>query len=290
MLIKQLVNFCDTQYKRSARCPDCTNQCLGSCEKCLDAIHFSKTDRSYNCKNISNFYVCKYIFKYSSEIHHLLKNLKSLPKFNEYNIMSIGCGPCTELAGVIKYAKQDGHDIPVNYIGFDMNRIWTPIHVEIEKMFKVNCITGTVRFIYGDAYKIIRRMDTSNLGWRPNILLLQYVLSDLRKSKINVTSFLAELNEHVIPLMPKNSYIIINDINHFTVRPYFERLSDLVSNNYNTWIFKGHYKNNNKKAYEYGVCHKSNSLTSQIPPSILLKYSPWLFCSSAQMVIKKKEA
>lgn len=291
MLIDKLVDFCNKSYQLCGKCSKCLNTCQGSCEKCLDAIHFSKIDRPYNCCNIANFYVCKYIYKYSSEIYYLIKELKSLRKYEEYNIVSIGCGPCTELAGILNYLIKTGRERPVNYVGFDMNKIWQPIHKEILAIVADYPFRVTVRFFYADAYKMINRLlDQTQVTWRPNLLILQYVLSDLVKSKINVNDFLSKLNENIVPRMPINSYILLNDINHnIKARDYFDKLEKMISKNHRTWVFQGHFHNNNKQAYEYGQKHKSNLIMSRVPTNIRSKYNPWEFCSSAQMVVKKRD-
>ena len=95
MPISQLVNFCNSRYDRSSKCTDCDEQCVG-CERCLDNMHFLRTQRRYECGNISDFYVCKYVYKYASEIDYLLDSVNFhnlLNEFNDYRILSIGCGP-----------------------------------------------------------------------------------------------------------------------------------------------------------------------------------------------------
>jgi hypothetical protein len=269
------------------KCTQCNNDCPGDCESCLEAIHFNKTNRRYDCPNLVYYYVCKYIHKYSSEIDHLFASLKSLRTFTEYSVISIGCGPCTELAGLYNYLSRTSSGRPVSYVGFELNYLWQPVHNEIDAVLANSPFPVTTRFIYGDAIKLVRRLNKDQIEWRPNLLILQYVISDLVKSRASVPAFLDSLHEQVVRFMPENSYIIFNDINHFSASDNFERFERIISREYETWVHRAHYKNPWKKTAQYGVERSSNLLTSSIPPAIMSAYNPWTRCTSAQMVIKK---
>ena len=75
MLIDDLVEYCDEQYQ-SGECGACTgkdrcvNECDGNCKLCLDDIHFYEQQRrtQYDCERLLYYYVCRYSYKYCSEI------------------------------------------------------------------------------------------------------------------------------------------------------------------------------------------------------------------------------
>ena len=202
MTVSDLVKFCHSKHDRATICDVCPNECQGECEECLDVIHFDKIKREYNCSNITYFYVCKYAYKYSSEIDYLFSPLKAIHNFPSYDIMSIGCGPCTELLGILSYMLRERESKDVTYVGFDINRIWEEIHDYLRKMRDDSSVDLNFKFIYGDAFKIIQKLDLKNLKWRPNILILQYVISDMVKRGGNVGSFLKNIVSQVIRYMP----------------------------------------------------------------------------------------
>jgi len=285
-MIDEVLKYCSRNYNRRQKCPDCQNVCQGSCECCLNAIHFCKIYRPYNCTNIANYYTCKYSCKYSSEIDILLSKLKSLKSYDSFNVLSIGCGPCTDLMGLYRYIKCENIDRELTYMGFDMNPIWKSIHLFIISLFESN-YSVKIRFSYSDACISIPRLDLSKITWRPNILILQYVLSDMNKSGVSIKDFINNLIEKIIPYMPIYSYVIINDINHMETRKWFEYFERIFCKNYTSWKYKGYFKSNTKKSYSYGTQHDTNKLTCN-PPSEITKFNPWLFCSSAHMVLKKR--
>lgn len=275
--------FVESKYK----CDHCENNCQGGCEECLNAIHFSHDDRPYNCSNIVYFYTCKYTYKYSSEVDILISKLKSLKSFKAFNVLSIGCGPCTELIGLLRCSERSGFNKPITYAAFEMNEIWKPIHGFFIDQFK-NLSNNNIRFSYSDACQAIPRLNLRNVEWKPNILILQYVLSDMDKASMQIKPFIDDLFSKVISYMPLYSYIIINDINHWKARQWFDYLKNKFNKKYIAWNYRGYFENNNRKAYEYGTMHTSNRLTCPVDNVIDRKYHPWKFCSSAHLVLKKR--
>lgn len=152
-MINSLVDFCSQNYSKIIPCPGCDNDCQGGCEDCLDAIHFDKISRRYNCKNIASFYACKYAYKYSSEIDRLFSSLKTWKTHPFLNILSIGCGPCTELIGIIRSVKKCQFGGKIDYVGFDINPIWVPIHEFYKQKSNVAVKGIGLRYFYQDVYK-----------------------------------------------------------------------------------------------------------------------------------------
>lgn len=98
MFINQIVNYCSSNYvdKRDKRCNGCQNDCSGSCKNCLHNIFWGKKIQRYNCSNIVNFYVCRYIYRFASEIEYILNKVYSFNLLKRLDILSIGCGPSTD--------------------------------------------------------------------------------------------------------------------------------------------------------------------------------------------------
>jgi thiol-disulfide isomerase/thioredoxin len=254
----------------------------------LEAIHFRKISRSYNCQNIANFYVCKYIYKCASEIDHLITRFKDIASLDTYDILSIGCGPCSELAGLLNFLSRSKQKPQISFIGIDSNELWKPIHERIQVIVTSYDNVPKVRFLYGDALKIIPRFNARQVKWRPNILILQYLISDMKKAGVNIENFVVDLSTNIVPIMPAESYIILNDINHYWATDYFDCFEKYVTRNYATQVYRTHFQNRNRNAFAYGDQYTTNSITTQIPTEIDARFDPWAFCTSAQMVIRKR--
>ena len=103
MLIDDLVEYCDEQYQ-SGECGACTgkdrcvNECDGNCKLCLDDIHFHEQQRrtQYDCERLLYYYVCRYSYKYCSEMIYALRQI-DLSDYPYFHILSMGCGGAPDL-------------------------------------------------------------------------------------------------------------------------------------------------------------------------------------------------
>jgi hypothetical protein len=150
----------------------------------------------------------------------------------------------------------------------------------MEKFNKNNII----KYIYGDIFTL-----KNVTKFKPNILILQYLLSDMKANNMNIEEFLNKMISYVIDVMPQNSFIIINDINHnIQARDYFDFFIKILHEKYHIQENKYHFHNNNKEyTHKYGTMYENNNILMDIPENINEKYSPWEFCTSAQTIIKK---
>ncbi len=275
--IPELVTYCDESYARQEKqCADCQNEnCEGRCSRCFNSIHSFNSTRDYDCQNLIYHYVCEYIYAKSSEIAHLFVRHAELNQLQELRILSIGCGPASELFGI-------NHSLPnslITYKGFDLNSLWTNIHERITNSVQNNP-NRNISFYNANVFE-----QYPQLNYVPNVLILSYLISHLPKVGINVNGFLTTLRDEIISTMPINSYIIINDTNHLTVRDNFQVLLNLLNENgtysASRYRFKGYQY--------YGERHHTDDLIVPIPQTIRNKYETWRECgSTAQMVIKKE--
>lgn len=288
MFIPVLTSHCFYKYRHKEQCQGCPYTCTKICGDCLGAIHLKKIRRNYDCDNLIYFYVCKYIYKYSSEIEYVQYLLTHLYIRSNINIISIGCGPCTELAGILNFLKKRENIIPIQFFGFEANGLWKPVHDTITEILKEYYPFVTPHFNYGDAQIQIKNHNMDL--YKPHMLILNYLISDLVRNQIDTSAFLQVLNSSIISFMTPNSYLLLNDINHNKeARNYFEIFEKLINSNYHTNVIRMHFTNNNKPDYiHYGSQHPNNILTTSILPIIQSTFNPWEFCSSAQMIIHKK--
>ena len=110
-MLNGLVRLCDERYQ-SYQCESCSFgiYCPHDCEKCLEYIHFPQrapSERKYDCKRMMDFYVCKYAHKYTSELIYAFLMLRDLCSKRHLNVLSIGCGPCTDLLA-LDYLVNEG--------------------------------------------------------------------------------------------------------------------------------------------------------------------------------------
>ena len=290
MPINDLVRFSNSEYLiRNSQCPDCPNReqgkCLSTnCSTCFQDMFFGGK-RTFNCICSTHSYVCRYIYQYSSEILHLLKVLKPFfvdeegnAKMQNINILSIGCGPCSEAFGFDLFLKEIKYTGNVIFNGYDSNTIWETVHNKVKSVlpFEVNLYSENC-FDY---------IDSISEYTYPNVLIMNYLLSDICKHG-NINDFIDSVTENIIDKMPPRSIIIVNDINFLIPRDYYKIL-----------IRKANISNNAGQislsfiGYDYGQKYNYNhtffSLNEKSINYLITKYGTKTSCTSAQLVILKK--
>lgn len=286
-ILNKLIHKCNEAYitDDGAECKLCDEMCQGDCYRLLRDIHYGKKTR-YKCKRVINFYLPKYAYRYAHEIEMLLQiNTEIIKEYECLRVMSIGCGPATELLGIVKYAS----DIfkRANYIGIDLNKKWDIIHNFYEGILDHNV---KVKFYYDDIFKLVSSINQTRKKLNTNIVFFQYVISDMVKylEKSQVIKFLSDFRDVILEFLPINSLIIMNDINHpnLTKDIYEEFYSILDNKKYmiNRYYFNPQYNN---YCLEYGTEIDGSLGNYQIPDYIEERYNPWSICKSAAIVIRK---
>ena len=295
MLIDELVNRCytrDIQRDREVRCTYCRYKeyCTGNCQDCLKNIHFQNSGfhREYDCPHMADCYYCKYAYRYASEIVYGLEVFKKVFKnnfdYNELNVLSVGCGPCTDLAG-IDFLRNTGElkFNRLNYVGVDpLVNVWGQIWDDIQ-----NCYDG-INILPQDIFQYVIQDN-----WVPDIIIFQYVLSDMRKisDKGQILEFINDMANFINSHNDKPICILCNDINLSVGRgggrDFFEEMVNRINEPRDYW--RKHFNNSNRDGhFEYGIQYDSNSLVfGEIPEVIMSKYNPYTSCASAQMLIVK---
>lgn len=291
MLINEIVSSCDKRYLNK-ECSNCSygENCPNRCDKCLHYIHSpseAPAPRKYDCPNMADFYVCKYSYKYTSEMIYALRQLRDIKGRKSLKVLSIGCGPCTELFA-LDYLKETGKYKyeEIEFRGIDPLRdVWGNIHKEIKRYNND---------VYANKFfnkNIIELIDTIiEVRWLPQLVVFQYVFSDMQKntSRTEINRFIDKLSEFINNMMEYDTYIVLNDINLSTRwgggREYFDAILSKV---HNCSYFRYHFSNSNKpNHFHYGEEYDDNSLIINIPRDIR-QYDPYNSCASAQLLIKK---
>lgn len=295
MLLETIVDHCHSAYK-VLKCEKCNHpdKCPGqnSCKDCLEQVHFPTrhTDgkKDCDCDRMINFYVCRYSFKYASEMLYLMRESEALKKIKAYYVLSIGCGACQDLMALEKYCTECDEDKTISYYGVDINKRWESIH-EIIKNYHSKIIKETT-FDYFDA---VKEFDDRRIR-DANVLVLQYVISHFYNTNqiSKIKDFFSCIVNNIIAHKQRNNpfIILINDVNsNNRGRDYFKVLSDKVKAaglHSPDPPFSFYFDHNIlHEGQKYGKKHLNNNILYEIPQELQL-YEPWKTCSSAQMLIE----
>ena len=243
-MINDFIGFSNQTYNREHRCGDCPNECpeTGNCEQCLENVHYGIGGRTYNCTNILNYYIGKYTYKYSSEIGHVF-NYQRFGNFQEYNVLSLGCGPCTDYFGISNSISNNNRNIDLNYLGIDINRDWNPVHNWIDGRSNNN-----YDILYMDVFDFLANPAQHLNGYVPNIVIVNYLISDLIKAGYDIDTFVNLFEQNVFRGLSANSYLIINDynrgVNQNDPRTHYSSFVHAIRENSNVDCFYAHFRHN----------------------------------------------
>ncbi len=296
MLIYELVEKCNMRNESKIiqkQCEGCTygDECPHDCKKCLEYVHFPNRApemRHYDCVHMADCYYCKYSFRYASEIVYGLKQFADIRKKDNLRVMSVGCGPCTELAA-IDYLRHQNY---LNYKGLEflgidpLDEVWVNIWGDIKKYFG-----GGIYFLNKNMLEIVDVIIEKQ--WVPDLIIFQYVFSDMYKNhkQEDIENFIEKLAAFLDGQIGKSIYILANDTNlsiqYSGGREFFDILRNKIR--MPKIIREYHFDNmNREKHYEYGEEYRRNDLVfDNIPDEIHELYEPFESCTSAQLLIKK---
>lgn len=200
-----LINYCYQQYTAIPPCSDCAmgnsrkNECE-DCYNCLKHVHsYSNHTDHYSCKKITYNYILKHGHRYASEIEKAIADIKPyLDRTRPVYILSVGCGPSTELYGAV----QALNGMTISYMGIDRNPIWNEIqNFNIDRFGQTPHI---VQYTSEDFFSFIKDR------WA-DILILNYFFSDLIKFSPDITDdFINKLADLINNGIFK--WVVINDI------------------------------------------------------------------------------
>ena len=277
-LLEQMIEYCDQMYSEY-QCDECTGHaCSHSCKECLDDIHFhrNRIRSKYDCEKLLYYYVCRYSYKYCSEIIYAL-NMIDPSKFPYFKILSLGCGGAADLMA-FDYCSENDEEI--YYHGVDINTYWDNIHSKISEIYP--------HASFKTGFDI--KTDIPSLSSkRFNVIIIEYLISYLYSQDSTVViDLFDDLIEQVISNKPQTSpmLIIINDVdNTDLVTGVFDGFSSkLKTKGYDTKVKK--YRFNNISYYKGSILHDSNNNHFDIPISIKSEYCVAIKCTSAQLIIE----
>lgn len=280
-LIGEMVGYCDYMYSNS-QCRVCTGlNCSHNCKKCLDDIHFHSNNirTKYDCERLLYYYLCRYSYKYCSEIVYALNEIE-LSNYPYFNIISLGCGGAADLMA-FDYLLDNNANI--YYHGVDINQYWDDIHHKITSLYPTASFSTN--------FDIEKDMHKLN-AYSYNVVIIEYLISYLYSpdliGKRRVEKLFDDLIEYVVRNKSQDSpmLIIINDVDSKnTGRDEFEKLKlKLKNKGYGIKVYKRHFKKNSY--YENSIKYKSSQNLFECPWYFQQEYCVALRCESAQMIIE----
>lgn len=288
-LIDTLAAFCENQYHSYGECKPCSHpsgMCSGSCRNCSEEVNYHRGNGrlDYNCQKFIYYYVCRYSWKYCSEMIYALESI-DCRKYPEFHILSIGCGGAPDLMAL-------GHIINcqtnISYNGYDKNSYWKPVHTAIQQYmnsrgyYNINFQNRDIFEAFQEKSGPISYDNHNSVVYRCyNMVVLEYLISHfpLEKRDIMTEKLFDGLIQYILPHRVSNSpfLIIINDIDHITVIKYFDRLIHKLQNSRYQFTVFTHFFNRGKEI---------NRNRFEIPSSIKQVFNCAVKCTSAQMIVE----
>lgn len=248
-------------------------------------------------------YLCKYGYQFTGEIiEGLASIIQYLRKLPHFNILSLGCGPCTELFASYKFANHLAKS--VDYRGVDLTSTkWSTFHNSISSLQP-----DSVHFIYDDCLQYLSKLEKES--WRPNIIFMNYLISSLCKVNSQPEQNKCLQLIDIISLYFKEkcasgSVIFLNDINNRgTATDYFDKIAETLDAKQDNSapfhiLVKGHFDPNyqSNSIWGYPEDYKPNDYGCDfgvrkvhIPDELQnmsTKIPVHRYLSSAQLIIRK---
>ena len=262
---------------------ECKKGCRVDCYNCLNHIHryYNHTDH-YSCEKITYNYLLKHGHRYASEIAKAISDIKPYLKprqLSDYvSIISVGCGPSTELYGGIEALS----DMNVHYTGIDRNPIWKNI-----QEFNVENFKGSKHKVQYSSIDFFEFVESTTV--QIDILILNYFFSDFVKfNKSETDEFIAKLASLI--QNGKFNWVIINDIPLFydkdTGYICMERLSQkaISTKEYRIIISRRRFSEPNQFQPTYGKKIDHSLFFPIIEPDVIA-FEPFASCNSIQQII-----
>lgn len=281
MLIDEIVSFCHREML-STKCSDCScSSCNKNCKNCLDDLHYHHNyiRNDYDCERLLDFYICRYSYKYCSEMIYALESV-DLSNYPYFHILSLGCGGAADLMAFdcLSFSQ------PISYMGFDKNPYWEKVHNEIQD----RCTCGKVQFFRDvDVLDFFENQDVP----QTNILSIEYLISFFFNTlgEKGMESWFRQLVDQIIAQKPSDSplLVIINDVDSInTGRDTFLRLKGIIEESGLSVSYERRMRFKDNSFYPNSQRYYSRQNRFDIPQFVKDNYYPAINCESAQLILE----
>lgn len=180
----------------------------GDCCSCLFQIQHGNPAFHYSCKKITYHYILRFFNRFASEITHLL-NIFNYGNLTDMNVVSLGCGPGSEIYGIIKTLLLKRAKTILHYEGHDLNGYWETVQTMSKRC--LNQLPHEIQFYTTDLFADFHGFATGII----HLLVFNYLLSDaaLFMADMQKQRFIDDVVSFIIDNKVKN--ILFNDINYY---------------------------------------------------------------------------
>lgn len=282
MLIDEMVAFCHRELMNK-HCSGCSNDdlCRHNCKNCLDDLHFhrNKIRDDYSCEYLLDYYICRYSYKYCSEMMYALEDV-DFSGYPYFHILSLGCGGAADLMAFDCLQL----DKPISYIGLDINPFWEKIHNEIED----RCTCGEVEFFR--EIDVLEYFENAEVP-RYNILSIEYLISFFYRTigERGMKQWFQQLVNNIIERKAVDSplLVIINDVDSInTGRDTFLYLRKIIEECGLRVNFERRMRFKDSAYYPNSVQYPSKQNKFELPLYVKENYCPAINCESAQLILE----
>lgn len=201
--------------------PSCGNNCpIGhyctqcgatdcDCSRCLNHIQWGQPNFSYSCYKITYQYTLRFFNRFASEICYAMLSYNYSKPLPRLNVVSLGCGPGSEVFGIIKAFKMMNMNVTIHYEGHDLIDVWEAIQRKVVE--SLNGLPHTINFHTSNLFADYHKFENGKI----NLLVLNYLLSHAAKfySHQQKNQFVDDIVDFVIQNEVRN--ILFNDINYY---------------------------------------------------------------------------
>lgn len=220
----EFTNFLTACLQQYNACQPCINNCphnhycttngcgLSNCGSCLNMIQRAYAPAfTYTCKKITYHYVLRFFNRFASEIASAIWGI-NFGNATKMNVISLGCGPGSEVYGIIKALRERNLAITLNYQGYDLNNVWDDV-LGLSRAALAQT-RHHIAFFRQDLFLNFVGFPGENV----DLLILNYLLSDVEKfasktDKSQIKTFVGNLAWFVLVNNVKN--ILFNDNSYY---------------------------------------------------------------------------
>ncbi len=180
----------------------------GDCSRCLYQIQHGNPTFHYSCEKITYHYTLRFFNRFASEITHLLYRF-DYSRFADLNVVSLGCGPGSEVYGIIKTFLSKGVNTILHYEGHDLNNYWENIQAISKEC--LGQLSHEIKFYTTDLFADFHGSSNNII----HILMFNYLLSDAAffMTYMQKQRFIDEITKFIIENNVRN--VLFNDINYY---------------------------------------------------------------------------
>lgn len=195
-------------------CGNCHNPTC-DCSACLFQIQHGNPAFHYSCYKITYHYTLRFFNRFASEITYLLCKF-DYSSCKDLNVVSLGCGPGSEIYGILKTFMLKKAATKLHYEGHDMNPYWEDVQT-----ISQTCLSKSghdINFYTTNLFADYHGFSDNEVS----VLIFNYLLSDaaLFMSNIHKIQFVDEITDFILKNNVKN--VLFNDINYYGYAKYLD--------------------------------------------------------------------